>query len=182
MDNLGLVYRRAGKLDEAITWYKKSIAVAPKNGTSRMNLAAALRMKKQLPESATEYAGLIKVLPKDPEGHYGLGSVYLDMGKAKEAVAPLLEAEKLYQAEQSPYVRDARVNIADAYYQLEQWPDAAKYFELIYLSSQEDPTTNLRFGTTLLKLKKQARARTILGKARDLGAVVPAEIAKQAGL
>ncbi len=96
MDNMGLTYRRSGKIDEAVEWYRKSIAINAKNGTSRMNLGAALRMKKSYAESAAAYSDLIKALPKDPEGYYGLATIHLDLDKPAEAIEPMLMAEKLY--------------------------------------------------------------------------------------
>lgn len=182
MDNLGLSYRHAGQLDEAIAWYQKSIAVQPKNGTSRMNLGAALRMKKDLDGAAAAYQDLVKVLPKDPEGHYGLGSIYVERGKTKEAIPSLLEAERLYLAEKSPYVGDARISLAKGYYAIEDWVGAAKYLELVYPAMPTNVQVNLMLGTALAKAKKNDKAKPYLVKARDLGATVPADLAAQVGM
>lgn len=43
--NRGLCYRKLGKLEEAITDYKKAIGLAPKNMTARLNLAYAYYYK-----------------------------------------------------------------------------------------------------------------------------------------
>jgi tetratricopeptide (TPR) repeat protein len=182
MDDLGLMYRRQGKLDEAISWYRKSIALVSKNGTARMNLAAALRMKKDYPESAKEYSALIKVMPKNAEGYYGLGSVLLDQGKPADALKPLLEAEKLYLADRSPYVGDAQTMLGRAYFRTEAWANAVKYLELVIAASPNDGHLNLQLGTSLAKLKKGAKAKPYLIKARDQGATIPGDVAAEAGL
>jgi len=43
MDNLGLLFRRQGKVDQAIEWYRKSLAIQPRNSLARTNLATAAR-------------------------------------------------------------------------------------------------------------------------------------------
>ena len=182
MDNVGLMHRRQGDLDEAIAWYRKSLTVVSKNGSARMNLAAALRMKKDFDASAAEYAALIKVLPEDPEGYYGLASVKLDLDRPKEAVAPLLDAERLYLGMKSPYVSDARVLLGRTYLKLENWAAAAKYLALVVAATPNDANANLQLGTALVKLKKNAEARPYLNKVRALGGVVPDELATEAGL
>lgn len=181
MDNLGLSHRHAGQLDAAIGWYRKSIAVQPKNATARMNLGAALRMNNDLAGAAAAYAELVKALPKNPEGHYGLGSVLLEQGKPKDAIAPMLEAEKLYLAEASPYVGDARLVLAKTYYALEDWEPAAKYLAHVHQGLPNHRDVNLMLGTALARAKKPAQAKPHLAKAKELGATLPADLAELAG-
>lgn len=182
MDNLGLMYRRAGMLDEAIGWYRKSLQLQSKNGTARMNLAAALRMKNDLPAAATEYAALIKVLPDDPEGHFGAGAVALDQGKPAEAIAPLKEAERLYVAEGSPYVPDARTLLARAYTKLEKWAEAAKVLEALLAAAPGDAQLTLQLGTALVKSGKAAEGKRHLLRARAAGLTIEPDVAAKAGL
>ena len=139
-------------------------------------------MKKAYPEAAVEYAALIKVLPDDPEGHYGLGAVQLDLNEPKKALAPLLQAEKLYLADGSPYVSDARTMLSRAYFRLEDWANAVRYLELILPATPDDPRLNLQLGTALTKLKKGATAKPYLMKARERGVNIPADVAAEAGL
>lgn len=182
MDNLGLMYRRAGLLDEAIGWYRKSLTLQSKNGTARMNLAAALRMKKDLPAAATEYSALIKVLPEDPEGHFGLGAVLLDQGKPADAVKPLLEAERLYVAEGSAYVPDAQVLLVRAYTKLERWADAAKVLEALRAAAPGDAQLTLQLGTALVRSGKVAEGKRLLLQARAAGLNLEPDVAAKAGL
>lgn len=176
MDNLGLSHRHAGELDEAIAWYRKSIAIQPKNGTSRMNLGAALRMKKDFDGAVVAYGELARVMPKNPEGHYGLGTVYVEQGKLKEAIAPLVEAEKLYVAEGSPYVGDARLALAKIHYRLEDWEPAAKYLTSVHQGLPNHRDVNLMLGIALARAKKPDQAKPYLAKAKELGATLPADL------
>jgi len=76
MDNLGQLLRSQGKLDEAIYWYKRSINLVPGNRAAHTDLAVAYRFQGEFDAAISEYQIVLKMNPRDPEGYYGLGTVY----------------------------------------------------------------------------------------------------------
>src|SRR6266550_2636904 len=44
-DHLGRLARQAGKLDEALDWYRKSLAIKPDNEVAQLNLASAFLLQ-----------------------------------------------------------------------------------------------------------------------------------------
>jgi len=76
MDNLGQLLRSQGELDEAIYWYKRSINLVPGNRAAHTDLAVAYRFQGKFDAAISEYQIVLKMNPRDPEGYYGLGTVY----------------------------------------------------------------------------------------------------------
>jgi tetratricopeptide (TPR) repeat protein len=116
MDNMGVLLRRQGKLEEAISWYKKSIQVLPTNPLPHMNLALVYGMLNKYEESIVEYQTLIKIDADDPEGDYGLGSDYLKKNDLPLAIEHLKKAEQLYAKKSSPVISDARYLLGVCYF------------------------------------------------------------------
>ena len=92
MDNLGRLLRQGDKLDEAIYWYKRSIGVLPGNRAAHTNLAVAYRYQGKKDAAISEYLILLKNSPRDPEGYYGMGTVYLYSKDLKRCIRAAQES------------------------------------------------------------------------------------------
>ncbi len=84
--NLGRYYLSLGRLEEAVSELDRALALAPGHAQARFNVAVALGNRKRL-DHITEY---VKLKPEDPGGHHQLGLTLSELGRAAEAVAPLL--------------------------------------------------------------------------------------------
>jgi tetratricopeptide (TPR) repeat protein len=169
MDNLGTIYQKGGKADEAIYWHQKAIEANIKDTSAHINLAVDFRLQNRLRESADEYKMAIEIDPQNPEGYFGLGSDYLTIGKSEEALKELQTAEKLYMERNSPYLTHARYSIGLAHYFLNDCASAKSYLEPIYTEFKKDPNINYTLGVCYLRSKEREKGKTYLQTAKSLG-------------
>lgn len=127
IDNLGLSYRHAGKLDSAEYWYNKSIELYPQGIMARQNLAYIYMGADKIAEAAELYKVIIKLDPKDPEGFFGLANVSIQLEDYKTAEKQGKKALALY-ADNHPYRGDAAYVVGLAYYFQNKEKPAKKYF------------------------------------------------------
>jgi len=91
-NNLGIKRRQAGRLDEAITHYKKALEINPRYAEAHFNLGNAFVHVGQPKEAAAQYNQALQLHPRYPAAHANLGAALLEMGRVDEAVAHLREA------------------------------------------------------------------------------------------
>lgn len=169
MDNLGTIYQKGGKSDEAIYWHQKAIEANINDVSAHINLAADFRLENRLRESADEYKMAIEIEPQNPEGHYGLGSDYLTIGKSEDALKELQAAEKLYMEIKSPYLIHARYSIGLAHYFLNDCASAKSYLEPIYTEFKKEPNINYTLGVCYLRSNEREKGKSYLQTAKSLG-------------
>ncbi|HLO77085.1 MAG TPA: tetratricopeptide repeat protein [Magnetospirillum sp.] len=90
--NLGVLLRRAGRLDAAALCWMRASDAGP---ASRANLANVLRELGQLSAAEAEFVAALAADPANPALLYGLGRLKRQCGHAREAVALLERAEEL---------------------------------------------------------------------------------------
>jgi tetratricopeptide (TPR) repeat protein len=118
----GDALRKEGKLEEAITEYRKAIQVNPNNGTNYHSLGIALYEQGKLEEAITEYRKAIQLGPISNTGslngydnsgvaitHYSLGIALYKQGKLEEAIAEYRKAIQI-----NPYLTVAREGLETA--------------------------------------------------------------------
>lgn len=79
----GEIYRP--KFYSASCYLKRAIYFQPKDATARMLYAIYLHQNKQYTSAETEYIAASNIQPNNPEIHYNLGLLYIDMKMLKEA-------------------------------------------------------------------------------------------------
>jgi tetratricopeptide (TPR) repeat protein len=183
-DNLGLILRRQGRVDEAIELYLQSLEILPTNEVALQNLGLAYRLQGKFEEAQAAYQRLIDANPDNPEGHFGLGSVYIYLDQPDRAIPSLERAEALYRQYDSPYVADAHYYLGYAYFLQQDCRPAIDYLEPIYSEMSEDPGINYFLGICYLGIEPQdvERAKTYLQKAQALGIEIPQEVKDAVGL
>lgn len=65
--NVGTFLRDRGKIQEAISWYRKALEVNPRSSTALMNLSTALHMAKKWDESDDVFVRALQAGYSDPE-------------------------------------------------------------------------------------------------------------------
>jgi tetratricopeptide (TPR) repeat protein len=85
-NELGVAYRRAGKLSEAIQAYQSAFSHDPENPVIMKNLGDALYLKKDYPQAAQRYQKALRSNPRFQQAHSGLGLAYYQMQKYPEAL------------------------------------------------------------------------------------------------
>ena len=83
------------KNDEAITQFKRSIALKPGSAEAHNNLGVALDEKHDLDGAIAEYREALRLKPEDAEAHYNLGIALRDKHDLDGAMAEYREALRL---------------------------------------------------------------------------------------
>ena len=93
--NLGIVLRRLGHSNAAITCLRRGVGLNPKDGAAWSNLGNALRAGNQLEDAKRAQIQAISLSPGAPQIHYNLGLVLRDFGDLEEAAHAFHRAELL---------------------------------------------------------------------------------------
>ena len=125
-NNLGLVYARLNRLDEAITQYLRAIELNPNNKKAYNNLGSAYYSMGKIREAIESYEKLVSIDPHFAEAYYNLGIIYFNTGKTREAIASYKKAIQV-----NPRSADAYYNLGNAYYSLGNITDAIESFKRI---------------------------------------------------
>ncbi|MEX2112665.1 MAG: tetratricopeptide repeat-containing glycosyltransferase family protein [Pirellulales bacterium] len=86
-NNLGAVYRSAGKLAEAIQCYQRVLALRPDFVETRSNLGIAYRMQGRLAEALACYDDTLRLSPDYAQAHLNRALAWLSMGRFAEGWA-----------------------------------------------------------------------------------------------
>jgi tetratricopeptide (TPR) repeat protein len=164
-------------------WYKKSIEVFPENTVAHQNLAVAYSIQGKVESAIAEFQLVSKIDPSNPEGYYGLGSIYLDLDRPQEAISQLEKAEELYEKDLSPFLTDAQYALGVAHMMLEDYAKGRDYFESVYSDMEDNPAVNYNLGLCYLtpQLDNLDLAKKYFSKAQELGAELPAEVLQKLG-
>jgi Tfp pilus assembly protein PilF/4-amino-4-deoxy-L-arabinose transferase-like glycosyltransferase len=102
--NLGMVYHRQGKLDEAVSALKKSLSIDPYGVEAHYNLGNVYFARGLFNQAINEYKEALKINPDFAEAYNNLGMVYGKQELLDEAIS------------QFTNVLTADPDFADAYY------------------------------------------------------------------
>jgi tetratricopeptide (TPR) repeat protein len=161
MDNLGLLLRRQGKVDEAIEWYRKSLAIQPTNRVARANLATALRLQGRLDDALREGAISLEQDPDDAEAHYGVGLTYLTRNEPGKALGHFERAEKLYWVQRPELTADATLLKGVAQSRLGDCRTAVATLESIEKARGDQPELNYALGICALDGHREELAKGV---------------------
>ena len=94
-NELGMLYMRAGKLDNALEEYKLAITALPDDPLVQLNYGSALTQKKDFSEAEKQLKRALKKLDKSATGHFYLGVSLIGLKKIGEAETEFQQAAKL---------------------------------------------------------------------------------------
>jgi tetratricopeptide (TPR) repeat protein len=162
---LGMVYRRQGKEEEA----KKAMALSSEqrrrsSNESQLRLECAQKLDKGPREEAH---ALCEELydPDNAEKLTALGTIYGQHGDAEAALKPLRRA-----AELAPHSPQMQYNVALAYFQLNRFEEARTPLENALARWPDIFQLNALYGAVLSKLGDDLRAYQSLRHAHELNA------------
>ena len=119
-DNLGYSYRKLNNFDEAISCYKKSLALDPKGKMPLMNIAVAYALNGDLTNALSAYENYKITYDNDPEGFYGIGRILYFQKDYEPALQNMIKAYYLYLEMDSPYNIDAQKHIGFIYKEMKE--------------------------------------------------------------
>jgi protein O-mannosyl-transferase len=85
-NNLGIVFLRQGKLDDAISLLQAAVDLRPDNSPAHENLAKALLQKGDIANALIHYEKLLKLQPDNIEVHNIVGTVLIQQGRVRDGV------------------------------------------------------------------------------------------------
>jgi tetratricopeptide (TPR) repeat protein len=128
----GRVYLDAHETDEAIAEFQKELQQNPKHVGALLEIAA-VRYRVDSGAGVKYAEQAVKLSPQLPFSHYLLGLLYLDVGKASEALPELQIAQKAFPKEAQVYFA-----LGNAYAKLGRKEEAARMrAEFIRLNADE---------------------------------------------
>jgi tetratricopeptide (TPR) repeat protein len=185
---LGRIYFDVSRYQDAVTVIKTALRAQPDHREARLLLGASLVGLSRVDEASSLYTALARENPRDAEAYYGLGLIYLDLGrKAIDRLAhfrdsglvSLVKAEfyadrpewsamtvARYQeaVSRSPGVPGLRTRLGMYLLKTGRWDEAASAFDQ---ELKRDPYSyEAHFGLSALRL----RAGDVAGSLRELNA------------
>jgi tetratricopeptide (TPR) repeat protein len=107
MNNLGAALLSQGKWSDAIAWFRKAIALDPKNARYHDNLGAALGRQGKHNDAIACFHKALALDPNYAPAHYNLGTAFATQGNRDNAIACFRKALAL-----DPKYADAHNNLA----------------------------------------------------------------------
>lgn len=93
--NIGVTLAHEGKVEQAMTHYKKALSYNPYSVIANYNLACNYLKLGKLTEATASYAKTLELKPDFPEAHYYMGNILLKQEKFAKAIAHYNEALRL---------------------------------------------------------------------------------------
>jgi tetratricopeptide (TPR) repeat protein len=113
----------AGKFSEAAELYRKLVSAVPGNAGLQLNLGMALHMAGRDAEAVPELQKALRLDSSAWPAALFLGASHLRLGEPRKAIAPLEQV-----AAAQPNHAEALQMLAEAYFSLERFEEAARYF------------------------------------------------------
>jgi len=85
-NNIGNLYSRTGRLDEAIVEFKKALSIDPYFAEAHNNLGIVYRKKGLIKEAMDELNKALKIKPDYTLAHYTLGLAYEELNRLDESI------------------------------------------------------------------------------------------------
>lgn len=124
-NNLGEVLLKKGQLDEAISYFRKTIQLNPTLDVAYLNLGVSLYEKGILNEAIVCFQKAIQLNPNYPGAYNNLGNIFCAKEQFEEAIKYYQKAIQL-----NPYYAYAYNNLGFVYYRMGLLDDAAKEFQI----------------------------------------------------
>lgn len=117
-DDMAASYRQLKDYENAIKYYKKSLAIYPEGNFALMNIGVVYSLKSDAKNAVKYYEKLIQYEPNNGEGYYGAGKNYFELKEYEKALNNIFAAHRIYLSQNSEYKNDSEKIMASMYQQL----------------------------------------------------------------
>jgi Tfp pilus assembly protein PilF len=152
-NNLGIVLREQGRVDEAAAQFQKALAIRPNDVMAHVNMGIVLYQQGRIEEALVPLQRAVDLKPDNPIGHNNLATALHALGRDDEAGAHYRKA-----AELQPDYMDARNNLGVFLYQCGRVPEAIAQWREV-LRSYPDNTSALSQLAAVLATASDASQR-----------------------
>ena len=158
-NNLGSVLAKKGRLDEAVTRFRKALEVKPDHAGAHNGLGVVLRSQGKLVEAIHHYRRALQIAPDHADAYCNLGLAFQLQGKLDEAIRSYREGLRL-----DPTVVEARNNLGGALAGQSQLEEAIRHFREVLRLKPDYADAQYNLGTAL---RSQSRFGEALGHFRE---------------
>jgi Flp pilus assembly protein TadD len=144
--------------------FAKSVAAAPENPRTHINMGRALRDKGKIQEAIAEYKKALEIKPDYVGAMSGLAAVYQNMGKTDEAVQLLQEALQI-----SPNDDELHNNLGVIFMTQEKYSEAKNEFQETIRYNHNNMRGYFNLGLTCFMLKEDDNALQYFERAKKSG-------------
>jgi Flp pilus assembly protein TadD len=149
----GIAAHAAGRMTEAVDWFRKAVAAVPDDPRARGNLGVALKDVGEIEESEACYRHAIAMAPRFAPSHNNLGILLADTDRNAEALACFEEALRL-----DPGHVDARHNRGAALAAMHRHEEAIPDFHAAIAANPRDAEYHNSLGASLAVLGRTDEA------------------------
>ncbi len=107
--NLGVVFEKEGRLDDAMREYRAALAINPRREHTHNNIADLLDLAGHPREALAEYETALNLNPHSVSSYLNLGILRVELGQFTEAAAEFAEAARLDPADARPPYESAKL-------------------------------------------------------------------------
>ena len=161
----GISFHQSGQLDEAIQWYRKTLAISPKNTIALSNMGFALQSKGRVAEAIASYQQAIAIQPNFADAHRNLGSALKTQGKLDAAVESYQKAISI-----QPDYAEAYCNLALALQDQGKLNEAVVCYQKAISMQPDSPATYYNIANIL---KEQGKLETAVSNYKKAIAIKP---------
>jgi protein O-mannosyl-transferase len=161
--NLGNVLLQNGRVDEAVTHFRKAMEIQPDDAGIHNNLGNALLRKGQVVEAIGQYEEALRLRPDFAEAHYNLGSVLLQKGRVDEAITHFQKAVEI-----QPDDAGIHISLGNALLQKGRVDEAITHFQKAVEIQPDDAGTHNNLGNALYQKGQVDKAVTHYRKALEI--------------
>ena len=158
--NLGVVYRFAGQLDNAIEAYQRSLELDPGNADAHFNLGKSLKLKGRFAEAETYFLRSREINPMRPSPWLSLMNLYVEELKLEKAIQLGALALTYF-----PNHCDIRLGVGAVYKRLNRLDEAIQHYRIATALSPSNLDALCRLASTLALHCEIGEARTLLDQA-----------------
>jgi tetratricopeptide (TPR) repeat protein len=160
--NLGVVYLRTGRVDEAIRVLLKAKALAPGVPGIRLNLGLAYFRKREFKMAAPYFGDVLASDPANLQAHYLKGLCHFMMDDLPAAIASF---EPIQDREQDDL--EFLFMLGTSYGMVKRTDDSRRIFERLVAAGGDTPHLHLLLGKAYLALNQLEPAETELRRAAE---------------
>ena len=167
---------QAGRLADAVSWYRKVIAAAPGVPEAHHNMGLALKGLGKLPQAIACYDQALALNPAYAEAHNSRGNALTDQGKLTAAVAAFTQAVTI-----DPRYAAAHNNLGTVLKDLGRLDQALAAFTQAVTLDPSYAEAHNNLGATLHQMGRLDEALAALAQALELDPNHPRALANRAG-
>ncbi len=152
-NNLGFYYSNQGRTEEALTEYRKSLAINPQYPDALNNMGHALAAQRRHAEAIPYYEAAIRVQPDQVEVRNNYGNSLSDLGRLDEAIE-----QYRFVIQRNSLHPDANNNLGIALAMKGNLEDAVGHFRTAIQNKKDYASAHSNLGNALAALKRPEAA------------------------